>query len=39
LINTTKIARIESMIEMYHTLHKQHNCNSNMCETRHDRSK
>jgi hypothetical protein len=31
-INTTKIASIESMIEMYHTLLKQHDCNLNMCE-------
>jgi hypothetical protein len=26
------IARIVIMIEMYHTLLKQHNCNSNMCD-------
>jgi hypothetical protein len=32
LINTTKIARIKPMIEMYHTLLKQHDCNLNMCE-------
>ena len=34
LIKSTsqKIARIKSMIEMYHTLLKQHNCNLNMCE-------
>jgi hypothetical protein len=34
LIKSTsqKIARIESMIEVYHTLLKQHNCNLNMCE-------
>jgi hypothetical protein len=32
LINITKIARIVTMIEMYHTLLKQHNCNSNRCD-------
>jgi hypothetical protein len=32
LINTTRIASIESRIEMCHTLLKQHNCNLNMCE-------
>ena len=32
LINTTKIARIVTMIEMYHTLLKQHNCNLNRCD-------
>jgi hypothetical protein len=32
LINTTRIAEIESMIVMYHTLLKQHDCNLNMCE-------
>jgi hypothetical protein len=26
------IARIVTMIEMYHTLLKQHNCNLNMCD-------
>jgi hypothetical protein len=31
-INTTRIARIEYMTEVYHTLLKQHNCNLNMCE-------
>jgi hypothetical protein len=30
--STPKIVRIESMIEMYHTSLKQHNCNLNMCE-------
>jgi hypothetical protein len=32
LINTTRIASMESMIEMYHTLLKQHYCNLNRCE-------
>jgi hypothetical protein len=32
LINLTKLARIVTMIEMYHTLLKQHNCNLNMCD-------
>ena len=26
------LARIVTKIEMYHTLHKQHNCNLNMCD-------
>jgi hypothetical protein len=26
------IARIVTMIEMYHTLLKQHDCNLNMCD-------
>jgi hypothetical protein len=30
--STPKIVRIESMIEMHHTLLKQHNCSLNMCE-------
>jgi hypothetical protein len=30
--STPKIVRIESMIEMHHTLLKQHYCNLNMCE-------
>jgi hypothetical protein len=32
LINTTRIARIESRIQMYHTLLKQLNRSLNMCE-------
>jgi hypothetical protein len=32
LINTTRVASIDSKIEMCHTLLKQHNCKLNMCE-------
>jgi hypothetical protein len=30
--NNTTLAKVESMIEMYHTLLKQHSCNLNTCE-------